>query len=165
MNGELELNILEILADNCKITPEKIADMLDLSVEEVKEEIEKLEDENVIVKYCSLIDWDKVDLDTVTANIEVKVTPERGFGFDAVAKRLYKFPEVTSLTLISGDYDFSVTVQGGNIKEVSQFVSEKLSTIDQIQSTSTHFVLKRYKKDGVILKQDPEAEERLVVSP
>ena len=165
MNGELELSILEMLADNCRITPEQIADMLDLSVEEVKEEIEKLEDENVIVKYCSLIDWDKVDLDTVTANIEVKVTPERGSGFDAVAKRLYKFPEVTSLTLMSGDHDFSVTVQGDNIKEVSQFVSEKLSTINQIQSTSTHFILKRYKKDGVILKQDPEAEERLVVSP
>ncbi|TDX51415.1 Lrp/AsnC family transcriptional regulator [Orenia marismortui] len=158
-------DILELLQSNSKLAPEKIATMLDMDVNELKKEIVQLEKENIIVKYSTLIDWDKTDKELVSALIDVKVTPERDFGFDSVAKRIYKFPEVSSVYLMSGGYDLSVKVEGRTMKEVALFVAEKLATIDHVQSTGTHFMLKTYKKDGVIFKEGSKASERLVVSP
>ena len=157
--------ILELLEDNSNLTPADIASMTEASVEEVKENINELEADNVIVKYNTLIDWDKTSREIVTAFIEVKVTPERDLGFDAVAKRIYKFPEVKSVYLMSGGYDLSLEVEDQTMKEVALFVAEKLSTIDHINSTSTHFMLKTYKKDGVIFKGEEQESERLAVSP
>ncbi|PRX27977.1 AsnC family transcriptional regulator [Orenia metallireducens] len=158
-------DILDLLKNNSKLSHEQIATMLDLSVEEVENEIVQLEKKNIIVKYSTLIDWDKTNKELVSALIDVKVTPERDFGFDAVAKRIYKFPEVSSVHLMSGGYDLSVQVEGRTMKEVALFVAEKLSTIEHVQSTATHFMLKTYKKDGVIFKGETKPAERLVVSP
>lgn len=158
-------DILELLEENSRLVPKQIATMLDLEVEEVEKEINNLEEENILVKYSALIDWDKTDKEIVTALIDVKVAPERDRGFDEVAKRIYNFPEVSSLYLMSGGYDLSVRVEGKTMKEVALFVAEKLAPIDHVQSTATHFMLKTYKKDGVIYKKDSNASERLVVSP
>ncbi|WP_408956176.1 Lrp/AsnC family transcriptional regulator [Natroniella sp. ANB-PHB2] len=158
-------DILRLLEKSGKLSPEEIAVRLDLDVEKVEEVIKQLEEEQVIVKYCALVDWDKTDREIVTALIDVKVTPERGLGFDAVAKRIYKFPEVSSVFLMSGGYDLSVKVEERTMKEVALFVAEKLATIDQIQSTATHFMLKTYKKDGVVFKKENQDAERLVISP
>ncbi len=161
----MEEDILELIENNSKLTSERLATMLGVSKEEVEEEIVKLEEKNIIVKYCTLIDWDKTDKEFVSALIEVKMTPQREFGFDAVAKRIYKFSEVDSVYLMSGGYDLAVKIEGKTMKEVALFVAEKLSTINQIQSTATHFILKVYKKDGVVFKDDKKFDERLVVSP
>ncbi|MCK8816792.1 Lrp/AsnC family transcriptional regulator [Natroniella sulfidigena] len=161
----MKSDILRLLEENGKLSPDEIAVRLDLDVEKVEEVIEQLEDEQVIVKYCALVDWDKTDREIVTALIDVKVTPERGIGFDAVAKRIYKFPEVSSVFLMSGGYDLSVKVEERTMKEVALFVAEKLATIDQIQSTATHFMLKTYKKDGVVFNKGKQEDERLVISP
>ena len=161
----MENEILDLLEDNSDLSSEDIATMIGASVEEVEEKINKLEADNVIVKYNTLIDWDKTSREIVTAFIEVKVTPERDLGFDAVAKRIYNFPEVKSVYLMSGGYDLSIKVEDRTMKEVALFVAEKLSTIDHINSTSTHFMLKTYKKDGVIFKGEEQDSERLAVSP
>ncbi len=158
-------DILELLENNSKISLEQVATMLGVSEEEVKEVVVELEEQNVIVKYATLIDWDKTDKELVSALIDVKVTPERDLGFDAVAKRIYRFPEVSSVFLISGGYDLSVKVEGRTMKEVALFVAEKLATIEHVQSTATHLMLKTYKKDGVIFKGEQQPVERLVVSP
>ena len=157
--------ILDLLEEDSTLAPEKISTMLDMPVDEVKEEINQLEEENIIVKYHTLIDWEKTDKEVVSAFIDVKMTPEREVGFDAVAKRIYGFPEVSSVYLISGGYDLAVEVKGKTMKEVALFVAEKLAPIDHIKSTTTHFLLKTYKKDGVIFKGENESDERLVVSP
>ncbi|MFO7819250.1 MAG: Lrp/AsnC family transcriptional regulator [Halanaerobacter sp.] len=161
----MENEILELLEDNSNLSSEDIATMIGASVEEVEEKVNKLEANNVIVKYNTLIDWDKTNREIVTAFIEVKVKPERDLGFDAVAKRIYNFPEVKSVYLMSGGYDLSIKVEDRTMKEVALFVAEKLSTIDHINSTSTHFMLKTYKKDGVIFKGEEQDSERLAVSP
>jgi DNA-binding Lrp family transcriptional regulator len=123
-----------------------------------------LEKDNVILGYGTVINWEKVGEETVTAMIEVKVAPEREVGFNSIAERIYRFPEVRSVYLMSGSYDLSVVVEGKTMKEVARFVSHKLSTIDRVQSTVTHFILKRYKEDHFIFEKE-EADKRLVVSP
>jgi len=156
--------ILEILEKNSRISEEEIALMLGKSVEEVKETIKKLEDENVIVGYNTLINWDKSDRENVTALIEVKVTPQRGQGFDKVAERIYRYPQVKACYLMSGGFDLTVIVEGRNMKEVALFVAEKLAPLESVLSTSTHFVLKRYKDDGVIFeKQSSDDREVLIL--
>ncbi|GAB6098419.1 Lrp/AsnC family transcriptional regulator [Halanaerocella petrolearia] len=161
----MQEKLLKLLENDSKLSPQKIATLLDVSVDKVKEEINQLEDENIIVKYHTLIDWDKTEKDIVTAFIDVEVTPERDLGFDSVAKRIYKFSEVKSVYLMSGGYDLSLQIEGKTMQEVALFVAEKLATIEQVESTTTHFMLKTYKKDGVIFKGDAEETERLVVSP
>lgn len=156
--------ILKLLEHDAKIKPERIATLLGLSEEEVKKQIAELEESKAIVQYKTIIDWEKAGEDVVYAFIEVKVTPEREVGFDAVARRIYRFPEVHSLYLISGDYDLSVIVEGKTMKEVAYFVAEKLATLEHVQSTATHFVLKKYKVDGEILGE-AEKVERLPVTP
>lgn len=156
--------ILEILNEDSRRTPEEIAVMLGTDVETVKQKIEELERNKVIVKYNTIINWDKTDREYVTALIEVKVTPQRDQGFDAIAERIYKFPEVKSVYLMSGDYDLAVMVEGRTIKEVAFFVAEKLSVLDSVLSTATHFVLKKYKVEGVVL-EDEEKDYRQVIVP
>ncbi|MEW6618729.1 MAG: Lrp/AsnC family transcriptional regulator [bacterium] len=159
-----EKQILKILERDAKVTPEKIATMIGMTEEEVSAKIKEFEDKKIIVQYKTIIDWEKAEEEVVYAFIDVKVVPERNVGFDAVAKRIYKFPEVHSLYLLSGTYDLSVVVEGKSMKEIAFFVAEKLATIDHVQGTISHFVLKKYKIDGQVL--EPEAgDKRLAVTP
>lgn len=143
--------ILEILEKNSRVTAEEIAVMTGKSVDQVKEYIKKCEDENIIAGYTALVNWDNTGRETVTALIEVRITPQRGEGFDKVAERIYKFPEVKSCYLMSsGGFDLTVIVEGKTMKEVASFVSEKLAVQQYVVSTATHFVLKKYKNNGTI---------------
>ncbi|MGE5329522.1 MAG: Lrp/AsnC family transcriptional regulator [Deltaproteobacteria bacterium] len=154
--------ILEILEKDPRISAEKIAAMLGRNIEEVKAEIKRLEDENIIAGYTTVINWDKTEKETVNALIEVKVTPTRGLGFDKVAARIYNFPEVKALYLMSGSYDFTVLIEGKTMKEVALFVAEKLAPLESVMSTATHFVLKKYKDDGVILHEKIEDDREVI---
>lgn len=162
---ETELEIVEILEKNSRITVEDVAKMVNLSVQETEGLIKKLEDSHVIVQYSSIVDWSKIaGQEGVTAMIDVKVTPKRGVGFDEIAERIYRFKEVKSLYLMSGAYDLSVVIEGKSMNEVASFVSQKLSTLDSVISTTTHFILKKYKHDGTIFEQNDD-DKRIVVSP
>ncbi len=156
--------ILHILHENSRLTAETIADMLGESTEDIVQDIRYLEANHTILRYSAVINWDKVESQRVTAVIDVNVTPQREVGFDALAERIYRFPEVKSVSLMSGAFDLQVVVEGQHIKEVARFVSEKLSTIEHVNSTTTHFLLKTYKSDGVIF-DDHESDQRLVISP
>lgn len=145
--------ILEILEKNSKATAAQIAVMLGKPVEEVEAVIKEYEADNVIVGYSTLINWDKTEREKVTALIEVKVTPQRGLGFDKIADRIYKYPEVTACYLMSGGFDLTVIIEGKTMKEVALFVSEKLAPLESVLSTSTHFVLKKYKDKGIIFEE------------
>ncbi|WP_141433834.1 Lrp/AsnC family transcriptional regulator [Bacillus sp. 03113] len=160
-----EIEIVEILEKDARISTEDIAKMTNLSIEEAESTIKKLEEEKVVIRYVSLVDWSKVEgHEGVTAMIDVKVTPKRGVGFDEVAERIYRFKEVKSVYLMSGVYDLSVVIEGKSMNEVARFVSNKLSTLDSVLSTTTHFILKKYKHDGTIFEQGDE-DRRIVVSP
>ena len=156
--------ILELLERNSRMTPAEIAVLLGSGEEVIASEIKKMEEENVICGYNTLIDWDKTDADKITALIEVRVTPTRGQGFDKIAERIYNYPEVQSVYLISGGYDLLVILEGKTLKEVSHFVSSKLSTLDSVISTATHFILKKYKDDGIIFDKKKK-DERMLVEP
>ena len=143
--------ILSILEKNSKIDLKELAVLLGTTVENVFNEITTMENDGIICGYHTLIDWDKISDDKVTALIEVRVTPQRGQGFDTVAERIYNYPEVNSVYLISGGFDLMITIQGKSLKEVSAFVSDKLSTIESVLSTATHFILKKYKDHGTIM--------------
>lgn len=164
--------ILEILALDGQATPERIATMTDIPEAEVRERIAAWENAGVIRRYKAVVDWDayyRTDHDndppeTITAFIDVSLAPERGVGFDDVAARISRFPEVRSVYLVSGSQDLRCTVVGPGLREVSEFVSRKLSTIDRIRATATHFVLKTYKRDGDEFLE-PEPDHRLPVSP
>jgi DNA-binding Lrp family transcriptional regulator len=139
--------------------------MVSLNVEETEALIKKLEDNKIIVRYISVIDWTKIEeYSGVRAMIDVKVTPKRGVGFDEVAERIYRFKEVNSVYLMSGAYDLSVIIEGQSMNEVARFVSQKLSALDSVISTTTHFILNKYKHDGVIFEPENK-DKRIVVSP
>ena len=160
-----ELEIVEILEKDSRTSNEDLAAMTSLTVSETEEVLKKLEDQKIIVRYTSIVDWSKVSgHEGVTAMIDVKVTPKRGVGFDEIAKRIYRFKEVKSVYLMSGAYDLSVIIEGQSMNEVARFVSQKLSTLDSVISTTTHFILKKYKHDGTIFEPDEE-DKRIVVSP
>jgi DNA-binding Lrp family transcriptional regulator len=156
--------ILELLREDSRRTPAVIATMLGVDEQAVKSAIDDLEKEHVLVKYSAVVNWSKVDENKVTALIEVQITPERGRGFDAIAERIYLYPEVKTVYLMSGGYDLLVEVEGRSLMEVAAFVSNKLSPIEAVLSTKTHFILKKYKQDGVIF-EDHEGDHRLVISP
>lgn len=156
--------ILELLESNAKLTVEEIAIMLNVDPETVRKAIKSMESNKTILKYMTLINWEKAGEDKVEAMIEVRITPQRDTGYDTVAERIYRFPEVRSVRLMSGTYDLAVFVEGKTMKEVANFVSTKLATIDGVISTNSYFVLKTYKQDGVIL-EDKEEDRRLVISP
>ena len=146
------LNILDKEKGN--VSRAKIAQMLGMEEKEVADKIEKMEKENVIVGYKTIVNWDKTDKDVVVALIELRITPQRGEGFDKVAERIYKYPQVKSLYLMSGAYDLAVTIEGKSMKEVALFVAQKLAPMDSIISTATHFVLKKYKEEGIVFEDD-----------
>jgi len=156
--------LLKILQANANESRENIAKMLNLSVAEVNKRIAKYEKSGVIRGYQAILNEDQLDLDTVTAVIEVKVTPQREGGFDTIARRICRFPEVRSAFLMSGTYDVLLFVEGRNLREVAAFVSERLSPLEGVLSTSTHFMLKTYKRLGVLMESS-HAEERLSVAP
>ena len=160
MKNTTENSLLEILEKDSRISAKNLAAMLDKEEGDIKKMINDLEAEGKILGYTALIDWDKTDKEYVTAIIELKVTPQRDRGFDKVAERIYSFPEVKNMYLMSGSYDFSLIIEGKTMKEVAFFVAEKLAPIDSIVSTATHFVLRKYKHDGVIYAASPEVDER-----
>lgn len=161
---DLKNKILNILSNDSRYTAEKIAIMLNISVEEVKSTITELEKSGAIVKYSVIINKEKTEGDFVEALIEVKVTPQRNRGFNAIAEEVYKFSEVKSLYLMSGGFDLAVFVEGRSLKDVAMFVSEKLSMIENIVGTSTHFILKKYKTEGVVT-EDTEDTKRIPFQP
>ena len=155
--------ILNMLEKNSRIDLKDMAVMLGMTEVEVANEIADMEKEHVICGY-TLINWDKTSEEKVTALIEVKVTPQRGLGFDSIAERIYKYDEITSVYLMSGGFDFTVIIEGKTMKSVAQFVANKLSPLDSVLSTSTHFVLKKYKDYGRVLDAE-EKDERMLVTP
>ena len=157
--------ILEILQKDARTTPEEIAKMLKKKPQDIKKAITKYEKEGVILKYKAVINKDliKDEDSSVRALIEVNIVPQKDFGFDKIAERIYSFPEVTSCYLISGTYDLLVIVEGKNIHTVSNFVAEKLSCLEHVRGTATHFLLKKYKEDGVMLKHREE-NKRIAIS-
>lgn len=156
--------LLSIIERNSRIGIDELAVMLDKSEEAVLEELSSLEKEGIICGYHTLIDWEKTSLEKVNALIEVRVTPQRGQGFDKIAERIYNYPEVRAVYLISGGYDLLVTLEEKSLKEISNFVSDKLSTLDSVLSTATHFILKKYKDHGTILDKK-HTDEREIITP
>lgn len=157
--------ILEILEKDARITVQEIAKMLKKKTEAVKQAIRKYEKDGVIVKYKAVLNQDLIKDEDSSCRvlIEVNITPQKDVGFDKIAERIYSFPEVSSCYLISGTYDLLVVVEGRNIHSVSQFVAEKLSCLENVRGTVTHFLLKKYKEDGVILKRRQE-NKRIAIS-
>lgn len=156
--------LLMVIEKNSRIDLKELAVILGVEEIDIVNELATMEKEGIICGYHTLIDWDKTTIDKVTALIEVRVTPQRGHGFDFIAERIYKYPEVRAVYLISGGYDLLVILDGKNLREVSQFVSDKLSTQESILSTATHFVLKKYKDHGTIFEKKSE-DERMVITP
>lgn len=165
MRGVMREKILKVIDKNGRITPEDLAVMLDMEVEAVRNEIKAMEEERVICGYPTLINWDKTDCERVTALIEVKVTPQRGQGFDKIAERIYKFEQVQSVSLMSGSFDLCVMIEGKTMREVANFVSEKLAPLESVLSTSTNFILKKYKEHGMALTDEGNKDERMLITP
>ncbi len=163
MKERIREKVLEKLEQNAKIDLHTLSLMLGFSEEEIANEIAEMEQEKIICGYHTLINWDNTKKEIVTALIEVKVTPQRGMGFDVLAERIANFEEVNAIYLMSGGYDLCVFLEGKSMKEVSRFVFEKLSTLESVLSTSTHFVLKKYKDHGVPLYKNKK-DERMLVS-
>ncbi|WP_152400809.1 Lrp/AsnC family transcriptional regulator [Paenibacillus cellulositrophicus] len=161
---DLKLKVLDLLNEDARRSPALLATLIGVEEEAVKEAIAELEQDHVIVKYAAVVNWSKIEDETVTALIEVQITPERGRGFEGIAERIYLYPQVKSVYLMSGAYDLLVEVEGRNLREVANFVSEKLSPIDSVLSTKTNFILKKYKQDGIIF-DDREEDNRLMISP
>lgn len=155
--------ILKLLEKNFELEHKHIAAMLNTTEEEVDKAINEMIDEGILLQAKPLINWDKTDREFVTAQIDLNVTPQRGEGFDKVAERIYQYPEVKDCYLMSGGYDLSVIIEGKTLKEVALFVSEKLAPMDSVTSTRTHFILKKYKQDGVIFEK-PRKDERSVIT-
>ena len=156
--------ILTFIEKNSRIDLNELAIMLGVDEASVVKELEAMENERIICGYHTLIDWDKAGIEKVTAMIEVRVTPQRGMGFDNIAERIYNYPEVNSVYLISGGFDLMVTLEGKTLREVSQFVTDKLSTLDQVLSTKTNFILKKYKDHGTVMTGPAKKDERTMMS-
>ena len=156
--------IFEILQGNARATPEQISTMLGIPISEVEKAIKKAEENKTILKYKTIINWSKLGKEEVWALIEVRVTPQHDVGFDAIAEHIYRFPQVQYAYLVSGTYDLAILVKGENMQEISSFVTEKLAPLEKVQSTVTHFLLKRYKDDGEIIEPTKELK-RLPITP
>ena len=155
----MDKKLLALIENDATLTHEELAVLLGTDTKTVASRIKELEENGTILSRQALIDWDRTDREYITAFIEVKIQPQRDFGFDRVAERIYNYPEVKSLYLMSGGFDFVVMIEGKTMREVALFVSQKLATIEFVTSTATHFVLKKYKDKGVIYKS-PEIDER-----
>ncbi|MDO5134963.1 MAG: Lrp/AsnC family transcriptional regulator [Eubacteriales bacterium] len=164
MESHLREQLLKLLENNSRLTNGELAVMLDVREQEVAAEIAALEQEHVICGYHTLINWDKFNDNDVTALVELRVTPQGGNGYQELADRIRQYPQVLTLYLMSGAYDFLVTVKGHTLKEISLFVSEKLASINEVQSTTTHFALTKYKELGVDLASK-KSDERMMMTP
>lgn len=154
--------ILNYIETNSRIDMHDLAIMMGTDEATIMNELEEMEQAHIICGYHTLINWEKAGIEKVTAMIEVRVTPQRGMGFDKVAERIYNYPEVNSVYLISGGFDFMVTLEGKTLREVSEFVSDKLSPLDSVLSTKTNFILKKYKDHGTIMAEQRKDERELV---
>ena len=161
----MKKKILDAISKNSRFSTEDLAAMLATDVGTITKEIREMEEASVICGYPTLINWDQTDCERVTALIEVKVTPQRDMGFNKVAERIYRFEEVESVYLMSGGFDLTVIIEGKSMKEVSRFVSEKLSTLEYVNSTATYFVLKKYKEHGLIMSKEKHESERMLITP
>ncbi|MEM2933815.1 MAG: Lrp/AsnC family transcriptional regulator [Halobacteria archaeon] len=161
--NEKDKEILSILENDARVPTPELATMVALSEEEVIKRMKELEQRGVIKKYKAVVDWEKAGVEKVTAVIDVKVTPERGKGYDSVAERVANFPEVRTVYLVSGEYDLAVVVEAKTMKEVSLFVSEKLAPLERVHGTNTHFMLKKYKEEGIVVFEKEE-NKRLGIS-
>ena len=156
--------ILTFIEKNSRVDLKELAIILGTDEATVANEMAEMEKERIICGYHTLIDWDKTDVEKVTALIEVRVTPQRDMGFDKVAERIYNYPEVNSVYLISGGFDLMVTLEGKTLRDISTFVSDKLSTLDSVLSTKTNFILKKYKDHGTVMAESPK-DERILMTP
>ena len=154
--------LLQLLEQDCTLTNEQLASMANMTLEEVKAARAKLEEEKVILGYKAIVDWDRTRREAVTALIEVKVTPQRGEGFDRVAERIYQYDEVEAVYLMSGSFDLTVIISGRTLKEVASFVGERLSTLEDVTGTATHFILKKYKEKHLIFEKQETQEKELI---
>lgn len=164
MESHMQEQLLKLLESNSRLTNEELAVMLDVTEEEIRSEIAALEKERIICGYRTLINWDKVNDNDVTALVELRVTPQGGNGYQKLAEQIRRYPQVLSLYLMSGAYDFLVMIKGKTLKEISLFVSEKLASIHEVQSTTTHFSLTKYKELGVDL-ENKKTDERMMMTP
>ena len=155
--------LLQLLEDNCTLTHAQLASMTGTTEAEVAAAIAECEKDHVILGYKAIVDWDRTERESVTALIEVKVTPPRGEGFDRVAERIYQYDEVESVYLMSGSFDLTVIISGRTLKEVAQFVGEKLAPLEDVTGTATHFILKKYKEKHLIFDKQEVQEERFVL--
>ena len=156
--------LLAIVEKNSRIDTKELAVLLGVQEIDIINELQKLQEDGIICGFHTLINWEKTDIEKVTALIEVRVTPQRGQGFDTIAERIYKYPEVRAVYLISGGFDLLVILEEKTLKEIANFVSDKLSTIDSVLSTATHFILKKYKDHGIMLSEKYE-DKREVITP
>lgn len=164
-DDEMTRKILRALETDARRTPAQIATMVGRSEDEVAATIERCERAGIIRGYRTVIAWERLRDDVVRAFIDVSVSPQRNLGFDEVAARIYRYPEVRSVHLVSGGHDLRVVIEGSGLRDVAAFVAEKLASIDHVTATNTHFLLKAYKEDGQILTEDPTDDDRLAVAP
>ena len=164
MDNTKREEILRLLEENARYTPKDIAVMLGLGLEETEKEIKEMERERIICGYHALVNWDKTDDEKISALVELKVMPQRGCGYDSIAEKIYQYPEVESLYLMSGAYDFTVILKKATMKEIANFVSTRLAVIEEVQSTATHIVLVRY-KDHCTSFAEPKKDQRVMVLP
>ena len=158
------IKVFEALEKDARLTPDQVSNMTGVPVSEVQKIIKKAEKDGTIVKYKTVVNWAKVGEEKVWAMVEVKVVPQKNVGFGAIAERIYRFPQVKSVYLASGTYDLAIMIAGKTMQEIALFVSEKLAPMDSVQGTVTHFILKKYKEDGVILEDEGEPRRLGVVA-
>lgn len=164
MNKEFQMKLLSLIERDSKLSVEELAELLCCDTNTVNHALSELENQQIICGYHTLINWDKVDPDSVTAMVELRVTPQSGNGYNQIAEIIYQYPEVESLYLMSGGYDFLVMLREKNLKAISMFVSEKLAALEEVQSTTTHFTLVKYKEQGFPYVM-PKKDRRMVVTP
>ena len=158
----MDTKLLRRLENDCTLTQEQLASMADMTVEEVNAAIKEYEEKKIVLGYKAIVDWDRTDRESVTALIEVKVTPQRGEGFDRVAERIYQYDEVESVYLMSGAFDLTVIISGRTLREVAEFVGQRLATLEDVTGTATHFILKKYKEKHLIFEKREEQERELI---
>ena len=154
--------LLQLLEEDCTLTRDQLASMSGMTVEEVNAEIKRYEEEKIVLGYKAIIDWDSTDREAVTARIEVSITPQRGEGFDRIAERIYQYDEVESVYLMSGAFDLTVIISGRTLKEVAQFVSQRLAPLEGVTGTATHFILKKYKEKHLIFEKQAPGEREFI---
>ena len=156
--------LLQLLEEDCTLTRDQLASMSGMTVEEVNAEIKRYEEEKIVLGYKAIIDWDSTDREAVTALIEVSITPQRGEGFDRIAERIYQYDEVESVYLMSGSFDLTVIISGRTLREVAQFVSQRLAPLEGVTGTATHFILKKYKEKHLIFEKQEQQEKEWIFS-